>query len=390
VNASISGLYTLTVDGMENIGLACLSLEDLQTGAVIPLMNGVSYAFSTTATEDHSIPRFLLHATAPLPLQLMDATCSGETDGQAEVDGIPGPADVSWTLASGSIVLEQAGVSGTATVTGLAPGNYSVHVMTASACGELVHDFSIQAPSALEAGTVDITPDPCADSIAGSIAVGMLGGVPPYSYLWSDGSADSILVGTAGPYSTTVTDAHGCTWTSDTLEIPALPGVHADFSFPQGVIMADDPVPFTNTGGFAESWSWDFGDGTGSEAFEPVHAWEGSGNYSVQLTASAHGCTDTRTQEVTVETVTGLGGNPASADMRVWSTPQAFIVQMPLGRSAARVDVFDALGRQADARVATGDAHRLEVSNLALSEGIWFVRVTADDEQRSFRVPLVR
>lgn len=50
------------------------------------------------------------------------------------------------------------------------------------------------------------------DSANGSISLEITGGVPPYTYLWSDGTTDSVMLHVAvGEYSVTVVDAVGAT-----------------------------------------------------------------------------------------------------------------------------------------------------------------------------------
>ncbi|NOR18568.1 MAG: PKD domain-containing protein, partial [Xanthomonadales bacterium] len=63
---------------------------------------------------------------------------------------------------------------------------------------------------------------------------------------------------------------------------------------------------FTDTSsdsdGAVVSWSWDFGDSSGSSSQNPVHVFAAGGDYSVSLTATDnHGATDTTIQLVSVE-----------------------------------------------------------------------------------------
>lgn len=55
----------------------------------------------------------------------------------------------------------------------------------------------------------------------------------------------------------------------------------------------DDALQFYNYSGDAVRCWWDFGDGTGSSAFEPVHRYEKPGKYAIKLMVwSENGCTD--------------------------------------------------------------------------------------------------
>jgi PKD repeat protein len=62
-------------------------------------------------------------------------------------------------------------------------------------------------------------------------------------------------------------------------------GVTADFTFTNDQMTGDDVV-FTNTSENAESYSWDFGDGSTSTEVSPTHAYSLGGTFTVTLTAS--------------------------------------------------------------------------------------------------------
>ena len=76
----------------------------------------------------------------------------------------------------------------------------------------------------------------------------------------------------------------------------------ASFSMPGTVCMPSGKAQFTNASsipdGSALSYQWQFGDGTqGSTDRDPVHIYQGAGNYSVTLkTSSQQGCSSTVTQ----------------------------------------------------------------------------------------------
>lgn len=59
-------------------------------------------------------------------------------------------------------------------------------------------------------------------------------------------------------------------------------------------------VSFDNTSTDATSYVWDFGDNTTSNAVDPQHTYAAAGTYTVRLTASGPGGSDTATQNITV------------------------------------------------------------------------------------------
>lgn len=79
-----------------------------------------------------------------------------------------------------------------------------------------------------------------------------------------------------------------------TMRIDVWPTPKASFEIPQSdMSVTDDHIRFSNLSNGATSYRWDFGDGTMSEAFEPVHKYSSFGRYDVTLVAvSENGCKD--------------------------------------------------------------------------------------------------
>ncbi len=72
-------------------------------------------------------------------------------------------------------------------------------------------------------------------------------------------------------------------------------------------VQAGEEVYFTNNSCCACRYEWDFGDGTWSDAVNPVHSWEQPGIYTVMLTAwSRHGHADRAMMDIQVLQPTAL------------------------------------------------------------------------------------
>lgn len=135
-----------------------------------------------------------------------------------------------------------------------------------------------------------------------------------YSWEFGDGSIGTGAMtthtySTAGLYSVTltITSAEGCSNTAtyagyiDVVEVPV-----AQFTYsPTSITVADTRVNFKNTSLYADSYEWDFGDGSELEFAEsPSHLYPkvGDRTYLVHLTATNDfGCEDIAEQIITVK-----------------------------------------------------------------------------------------
>ena len=127
---------------------------------------------------------------------------------------------------------------------------------------------------------------------------------PVVSYVWNfgDGSSSTAAVPThiyssPGIYTLTVTytTSDGCTGTityTDAVKAGQKPV--AAFSASPNNTCASTPVLFTNNStGNITSWLWNFGDGLTDTARNPVHLYQDTGYFNIQLIVSNNGCTDT-------------------------------------------------------------------------------------------------
>lgn len=102
------------------------------------------------------------------------------------------------------------GVSNLSCLSGLVTGIYDVTVTDAMGC--MTHDsvyISEPAPLTLSSNQTDLL---CNGEANGSIDLTVSGGIPIYTYNWSNAAiAEDLNSIPAGIYAVTVTDAHGCT-----------------------------------------------------------------------------------------------------------------------------------------------------------------------------------
>jgi hypothetical protein len=150
--------------------------------------------------------------TEPPPVAVTASTTSslcGNPNGSATVlvTGGTGGYTYSWNTVP---------VQTTATATGLASGSYTVTVTDANGCTGTTNAF-VSAAAAPAPSAVAVSDVRCFNGNDGEAAVTVSGGAPPFTYLWSPsgGNASTAQNLHAGAYSVIVTDANGCTGTSN-------------------------------------------------------------------------------------------------------------------------------------------------------------------------------
>ncbi len=95
-----------------------------------------------------------------------------------------------------------------------------------------------------------------------------------------------------------VEDASGCykDEVTQTINIFHLPPPIANFTFAGQAVCDNGLIVFADASQYAETWLWDFGDGTSSNLQNPTHAYSTAGTYTVTLTIT-NGCgNDVETQ----------------------------------------------------------------------------------------------
>lgn len=135
---------------------------------------------------------------------------------------------------------------------------------------------------------------------------------------------------------------------------------------------------------------WDFGDGNSSTAAEPTHVWDTPGTYTVQLTVDNGACDATISMDVTVDVNTGIRGTDGLAGMQVFATADAIIITQDPTQAACRWRCSMRWAARAISREHISMSGRISLPTAQLGTGVWYVRVTSTDGQRTFRVPLMR
>ena len=251
-------------------------------GVTVTDANGCTENTSVTITQPS-----LLIATAVVD---SNVSCNSGSNGQASASGIGGTAPYAYSWSNGDL---------DSIAENLIAGSYTVTITDFNGCTSN-STITITEPTPLVlAGTVANNVS-CFSGIDGSASVNATGGTSPYSYLWSNGSANTSLTNlAAGTYTITATDANGCTdTTSITITEPAL--LIASTAVTTNVScngVSDGAAAVLGVGGtapYAFAWS----NGATTASITGLSA----GTYTVTIT-DANGCTDDEPVTITEPTI---------------------------------------------------------------------------------------
>jgi len=214
-----SGDYDILFTDVDELNVPCLKLEDMYTGQLYVVEDGVPLTF---AMSDTSIaPRFILHVGKDYDIVSESVSCFEGEDGSitVEFDQVDNGNAFMLTGSSGST---QNGVISNSQiiVNQLTPGAYN---LTVNGLNNLcqINTFSIQIDQPLPLDVTAIISDEV-NGNDGQIEIAINGGTPPYTYNWQWGATtnvDAAPIETlifenlpSGSYQLTVSDYNGCQW----------------------------------------------------------------------------------------------------------------------------------------------------------------------------------
>jgi gliding motility-associated-like protein len=179
-------------------------------GGTSPGTNGLSigtYTVNVTGAGGCTSSATATVATGAAPGNLVidaeDVSCFGTSNGAAtaNVNGGQGPYTYSWSTGDT-----------TETVTGLAPGSYSVTISTADGC-LAIDSITIIEPATPVTFTSSQIHTLCYGAATGSATVNATGGTGIFSYSWNTSPVQTTATANnlaAGNYTAIITDGNGC------------------------------------------------------------------------------------------------------------------------------------------------------------------------------------
>ena len=146
-------------------------------------------------------------------VSIIDDNC-GDSTGTIDITITGGTAPYTYSWNNGAV---------TEDITGLNAGNYTVTVTDTNNCSTGTNADIVNIAAGYDVSSAVITDELCSDT-TGAIDITVVGGAPPYTFLWSNGATTEDISGlNAGNFTATVTDSNGCN-TDTTVTVQNNPG----------------------------------------------------------------------------------------------------------------------------------------------------------------------
>ncbi|HLP20402.1 MAG TPA: T9SS type A sorting domain-containing protein, partial [Chitinophagales bacterium] len=240
-------------------------------------------------------------------------SCNGAANGTAGVNIASAQQPVTYAWSNGET---------TASLTNLAPGTVTVTITDGNNC-PAIQQITITEPDALTVTQTVVSPR-CYGDNNGSVDITATGGTVPYTFEWSGNNAVNL---TAGTYTTTVTDAAGCSVTA--IAVLTDPAPLALTTTAVNVICSgaqNGSATVNVTGGTGDyEYLWSNFNSTPTVQNLP------GGNYTIQVSDS-NGCTATAT--VTVDEADPIQFATATTNANIGAADGGVQVTNPTGGTA--------------------------------------------------------
>jgi hypothetical protein len=303
---------------------------------------------------------------------MMDSTsnvsCFGFTNGYLSVSPMSGSAPYTYAWSNGAT---------TKSISGLAPGNYTVTVNEAGGCFA-IRTLTINQPAVVAIATSS-TQALC--SALGSATASASGGNGGFTYNWSNTGSGATISAGAGIYTVTATDSKGCSAAQTATIANGGNTISASISIVTNPgCAANGSVSVAASGGSGNySYAWSNGSNTASTSVT-------AGTYGVTATDNTSGCSTTSsitvnatsapTASATVNTnATCSTGGSATASATggtgaytyLWSNTQTSATATNLSGGTYTVVVRDAAGCSSTATVTITQSQGPSASATAVS-----------------------
>lgn len=349
----------------------------LTADSIVDLSPGIYFVTITDAngcfTQDSVVIDEPADTLTVQGLNTYQPTCHGAADGAAVVvaSGGQAPYTYSWNTTP-----PQSGDS----ISGLSAGTYEVTVVDVNNC-EAQTTVTITQPMRVNATVMSVHDESCRGASDGVIDVNVSGGVPPLSYVWSNGGTTSTLLDlSAGTYSLTVTDANGC---SDTLSAT----ISEANAFPLSMLSGPDTSAPTQVDTyridsiFAAQYDWQVVGGSilSGQSTPTINVeWNFPGINQVSVVVSRGDTCEKANIEVAVNQMFSVGKENAQG-FRIYPNPTSGVFRVAFNDAdkISTIMVYDNLGRMVLLMNEEVVAVEQEIDLSSFANGLYTVRVGA-------------
>ena len=292
-NGSASGFAVVTATG----GTLPYSYAWDNGATTDSIYNQTSGFYTVTVTDGNGcMDTTLANLTQPSSLVASVASvtnnlCYGDSLGDATVNVAGGLSPYTYAWPNGLT---------SSSVSTLPAGGHIVTITDANNCQDTTM-VTITQPTDVSITIVSQTNPLCFGNSNGEVALGISGGTPGYTYLWSNGDADSVLNSVAGgTFTISVTDNNNC---QDTFSVVVTQPTDliSSAAVTDALCNVDTNGMITTTvsgGTMPYTYNWSNGDVTANAINLSANT------YTVTIT-DANGCADTLTNNVSEPTVLG-------------------------------------------------------------------------------------
>lgn len=178
------------------------SVSVFSTNVINNIAAGDHAVYVSDADGCADVVYFTIEEPAPIEItaDIIDATCSGGSNGSITVQSSGGTGTMSYNWSNNAIGN---------TLTNVAAGNYTLRVSDENNC-QVDSILTVGEPDAIviELNTVAAF---CNNSEDGEVTATVIGGTGDITYVWNTGATTSSISGLSpGAYTVTVVDANGC------------------------------------------------------------------------------------------------------------------------------------------------------------------------------------
>lgn len=364
-------VYYATTSNWNRIGAVQTdSLEDTATFALPKNLPAGTYSLVVVANGFASNP--VLFTTYGMAITESNIACFGGVgNATAIANGGLSPYTYAWSP----------GGETTANVTGLSAGVYSVITTDNNGCAFTSSIVITQPSSAVDITLASSSNIACYNGTTGSAtANAATGGTPSYTYSWAPTGGNSLTASglSAGTYTVTVTDNHGCTSTASTT-----------ITQPAGMDIKTDSINSSSASGAGcngEAWVTVLSGGktpytylwsVGGQTTDTINS-QCEGNYCCVVTDN-NGCSQTVC--VDIKSTTGITTiKSGNGQISVYPNPSngKFIFEIANNESGnTTLEVYNVLGQT----VFSQSNHNAQftINLINQSDGIYFYRVLKQD-----------